>query len=131
MRRHNFFVTDPVERKLATGDFKGRLQTWDLERCGAPLTSTPAHTGLINAIDGAGGKARALTALSSHLKSASPAVLHDLKRTCWPCCASHPRQRGERRKHFHSILSPAVLCIGGRLAAPLVLGTVSSPGSQY
>ena len=56
MRQDRVSVADGVERKLATGDFKGRLQTWDLERCGAPLTSTPAHTGLINAIDGAGGK---------------------------------------------------------------------------
>jgi hypothetical protein len=53
-------LTDSVERKLATGDFKGRLQTWDLERVDDPLTSTPAHVGLINAIDGAGGKASIL-----------------------------------------------------------------------
>jgi hypothetical protein len=44
---------DSVERKLATGDFRGRLQTWDLDRCEEPLTSTSAHVGLINAIDGA------------------------------------------------------------------------------
>lgn len=48
---------DSTERRLATGNFKGQLQTWDLENIDEPLTSTPAHTGIVNAIDGGGGKA--------------------------------------------------------------------------
>lgn len=47
---------DPMERQLATGDFGGRLQVWDLERPAAPVSSTPAHIGIINAIDGGGSK---------------------------------------------------------------------------
>ncbi len=43
------------DRYLATGDFDGRLQLWDLEDLSRPLWSVGAHEDLINAIDGAGG----------------------------------------------------------------------------
>ncbi|KAI6659115.1 WD repeat-containing protein 92-like isoform X1 [Oopsacas minuta] len=43
------------QRHLATGDFDGRLATWDLERLDYPVYSVKAHEGIINAIDGCGG----------------------------------------------------------------------------
>ena len=43
---------------LATGGQSGYLNTWDLERPKAPPTwEVKAHTGIVNAIDGVGGKA--------------------------------------------------------------------------
>jgi WD40 repeat protein len=44
------------ERHLATGNFEGYLQLWDLERPEKPLVDVKAHTSIVNAIDGAGGQ---------------------------------------------------------------------------
>ena len=43
------------QRHLATGDFDGRLCTWDLERLSTPLTTIKAHDQIINTMDGCGG----------------------------------------------------------------------------
>lgn len=43
------------DRHLATGDFKGRLSIFDLERPERPVYSVAAHSALINSIDGCGG----------------------------------------------------------------------------
>eukprot|EP01063_Lacrimia_lanifica_P013748 TRINITY_DN2035_c0_g1_i2.p2 TRINITY_DN2035_c0_g1~~TRINITY_DN2035_c0_g1_i2.p2 ORF type:complete len:364 (+),score=104.29 TRINITY_DN2035_c0_g1_i2:119-1210(+) len=40
-------------RTLATGNFVGELQLWDLERTDAPIFQTKAHKTIINGIDGA------------------------------------------------------------------------------
>ncbi|KAJ3276996.1 WD repeat-containing protein 92 [Terramyces sp. JEL0728] len=45
-----------ASRKLATGDFGGRLSIWDLERLDKPDISFSAHEQIINCIDGLGGK---------------------------------------------------------------------------
>ncbi|EFJ31601.1 hypothetical protein SELMODRAFT_87329 [Selaginella moellendorffii] len=50
-----FGASDLVNRQLATGDFKGNLQIWDLERLGYPVYHCKAHETIINAIDGVGG----------------------------------------------------------------------------
>lgn len=63
LREFLMALTDATDRLLATGDFGGRLQTWDLERPDEPLTSTAAHSGLVNAIDGGGGKVLFFTLL--------------------------------------------------------------------
>ncbi|KAF2881613.1 hypothetical protein ILUMI_24556 [Ignelater luminosus] len=42
-------------RHLATGDFGGRLQVWDLEDPLIPVYKTTKHTAIINAIDGIAG----------------------------------------------------------------------------
>lgn len=43
------------ERNLATGDFEGKLQIWNLEDPSVPVYSASAHKEIINAIDGVGG----------------------------------------------------------------------------
>jgi hypothetical protein len=42
-------------RNLATGDFDGNLQIWDLERLETPIYTVKAHKQIINCIDGVGG----------------------------------------------------------------------------
>ncbi|RUS21678.1 WD40-repeat-containing domain protein [Endogone sp. FLAS-F59071] len=42
-------------RHLATGNFAGDLQLWDLERTEIPILSIKAHGNIIHAIDGCGG----------------------------------------------------------------------------
>merc|ERR1712243_148458 len=44
------------ERHLATGDFKGVLNTWDLEKGGSPVFTGKYHKEIINCIDGVGGR---------------------------------------------------------------------------
>ncbi|XP_054712670.1 dynein axonemal assembly factor 10-like [Uloborus diversus] len=43
------------QRFLATGDFEGHLQIWDMEKLDNPIYTTKAHSQIINAIDGVGG----------------------------------------------------------------------------
>lgn len=43
------------KRHLATGDFNGNLNVWDLESLATPLFQAKGHTSIINAIDGCGG----------------------------------------------------------------------------
>ncbi|RNA40957.1 WD repeat-containing 92 [Brachionus plicatilis] len=50
------FGASKVEtRHLATGDFDGNLNIWDLEKMETPIYSVKAHKEIINAIDGVGG----------------------------------------------------------------------------
>jgi WD40 repeat protein len=50
------FAASSFERRhLATGDYNGFLQTWDLERLEVPVFSVKAHQSIINTIDGVGG----------------------------------------------------------------------------
>lgn len=42
-------------RSIATGDFEGKLQIWDLENFSIPTYSTKAHREIVNCIDGVGG----------------------------------------------------------------------------
>lgn len=50
-----FGATSLQERHLATGDFGGSLNVWDLENLSQPIFDVRAHEDLINAIDGIGG----------------------------------------------------------------------------
>lgn len=50
-----FGASSLVERHLATGDFKGTLFLWDLERLSLPIWHVKAHDTIINAMDGCGG----------------------------------------------------------------------------
>ncbi|GBM67886.1 WD repeat-containing protein 92 [Araneus ventricosus] len=43
------------QRHLATGDFEGNLQLWDIESLDSPLFNVRGHTQIINAIDAVGG----------------------------------------------------------------------------
>jgi len=54
LRCSTFGAASLKERHLATGDFGGTLQEWDLEHLESPVTSYKAHQGLINCIDGTG-----------------------------------------------------------------------------
>jgi len=50
-----FGASGLAERHLATGNFEGYLQMWDLERSDKPVMDVKAHTSIVNAIDGGGG----------------------------------------------------------------------------
>lgn len=50
-----FGASDFERRHLATGDMKGSLNVWDLDRLDKPTFSVQAHSTLINQIDGVGG----------------------------------------------------------------------------
>ena len=51
-----FGASTLAERHLATGDFAGSLDLWDLEKLQQPIFSaSKAHDTIINAIDGCGG----------------------------------------------------------------------------
>jgi len=53
-----FGASSLVERRLATGNFAGQLQIWDLENLGKPVYEVQAHASIVNAIDGCGGQVR-------------------------------------------------------------------------
>ena len=53
-----FGASGLAERHLATGNFEGYLQLYDLERADAPVMDVKAHTSIVNAIDGCGGAHR-------------------------------------------------------------------------
>lgn len=50
-----FGSSSTEDRHLATGDFNGNVQTWDLERMSEPVFSTKGHENIVNCIDGCGG----------------------------------------------------------------------------
>lgn len=50
-----FGASSLQSRNLATGDFNGNLDVWDLETLSAPKYHVKAHNEIINAIDGVGG----------------------------------------------------------------------------
>ncbi|RQM15243.1 hypothetical protein DD237_005459 [Peronospora effusa] len=51
-----FGATASNTRHLATGDYKGVMNIWDVEVADVPLYSTQAHKSIVNAIDGCGGQ---------------------------------------------------------------------------
>lgn len=55
IRCASFGAASLEERHLATGDFGGHIQLWDLERLDSPISTTEAHHEMINCIDGIGG----------------------------------------------------------------------------
>lgn len=50
-----FGASQIEDRHLATGDYAGNLQVWDLENMQKPIWSEKAHDQIINAVDGCGG----------------------------------------------------------------------------
>lgn len=50
-----FGATSLQQRHLATGDFDGRMQIWNLESLELPVYSVKGHKEIINCIDGVGG----------------------------------------------------------------------------
>lgn len=53
-----FGTASMTDRKLATGNFDGMLEVWDMDSLGKPIYSTQAHASIVNAIDGCGGAAK-------------------------------------------------------------------------
>lgn len=53
-----FGASSLVDRRLATGNFAGQLQIWDLENPGKPVFEVQAHASIVNAVDGCGGQAK-------------------------------------------------------------------------
>uniref|UniRef100_A0A7S0VM47 Uncharacterized protein n=1 Tax=Polytomella parva TaxID=51329 RepID=A0A7S0VM47_9CHLO len=54
----SFGASSIVDRKLATGNFNGELQIWDLENTANPIFQVQAHASIINAMDAFGGEAK-------------------------------------------------------------------------
>ncbi|ROL44281.1 WD repeat-containing protein 92 [Anabarilius grahami] len=50
-----FGATSLQQRHLATGDFDGNLNVWNLEAPDCPVFSVKAHKEIVNAVDGVGG----------------------------------------------------------------------------
>lgn len=50
-----FGASSLQQRHLATGDFDGKVQIWDLEKTELPIYSTKGHKEIVNCIDGVGG----------------------------------------------------------------------------
>jgi WD repeat-containing protein 92 len=53
-----FGASGLLERRLATGDFAGKLHIWDMESPKVPVYSAQAHASIVNAMDGCGGSAK-------------------------------------------------------------------------
>ncbi|KAK9818367.1 hypothetical protein WJX72_011381 [[Myrmecia] bisecta] len=53
-----FGASGLLDRQLATGNFNGQLQLWDLERTEQPTFSAQAHASIINQVDGCGGQSK-------------------------------------------------------------------------
>lgn len=51
-----FGASDVVDRRLATGNFGGHLEIWDLEHLSKPVYKTQAHASIVNQMDGCGGQ---------------------------------------------------------------------------
>lgn len=51
-----FGASSLAERRLATGNFGGEVQIWDLENTAQPVFTAQAHASIVNAIDGCGGQ---------------------------------------------------------------------------
>lgn len=52
-----FGASSLVDRHLATGNFAGQLQIWDLENTAKPIFDVQAHASIVNQMDGFGGQA--------------------------------------------------------------------------
>lgn len=50
-----FGASSLQQRNLATGDFDGKMQIWNLESTGSPVYSVKGHKEIVNCIDGVGG----------------------------------------------------------------------------
>ncbi|XP_030604101.1 dynein axonemal assembly factor 10 [Archocentrus centrarchus] len=50
-----FGATSLQQRHIATGDFDGNLNIWNLETPGVPVYAVKAHKEIVNGIDGVGG----------------------------------------------------------------------------
>ncbi|UJR27252.1 hypothetical protein I4U23_008547 [Adineta vaga] len=102
------------KRHLATGNFDGYIQVWDLEKIEKPIYSVKGHKEIINAIDAAGGLgigegapeiATASRDGSVHIwdtRQADAAVASmepaegETKRDCWAVCFGNAFNSSER-----------------------------------
>ena len=53
-----FGTSSNLDRKLATGNFDGHLQIWDMEKPADPVYHVQAHASIVNGMDGCGGMAK-------------------------------------------------------------------------
>jgi hypothetical protein len=51
-----FGASSSGDRRLATGNFNGELQLWDLECTNKPIFEVQAHASIVNKVDGCGGQ---------------------------------------------------------------------------
>ncbi|XP_046402355.1 dynein axonemal assembly factor 10 isoform X2 [Ischnura elegans] len=99
-----FGASSLKDRHLATGDFEGKLQVWNLEDLTFPVYSVKAHKEIINCIDGIGGQGTSIGApeivtgsrdglvkvWDPRLKEVPVATMQpfeeDTTRDCWSVC---------------------------------------------
>ncbi|XP_014205828.1 WD repeat-containing protein 92-like isoform X2 [Copidosoma floridanum] len=85
-------------RFLATGDFKGKLNTFDLEDASVPVYSADAHNEIINAIDGVGGESIGCGAPEILTGSRDGSVkVWDLRQKDRPVAVMEPAEGESRR----------------------------------
>lgn len=54
----HFGASALADKRLATGNFTGQLEVWDLESTGRPVFQAQAHASIINGMDATGGQTR-------------------------------------------------------------------------
>ncbi|CAI5743704.1 unnamed protein product [Peronospora destructor] len=108
-----FGATALNHRHLATGDYKGVMNLWDVEVANVPLYSTLAHKSIVNAIDGSGGQNSGSGAPEIvtggrdgcvrvwDVRVAEPVVTlapkeHDIACDCWTVCFGNSYNNSER-----------------------------------
>ncbi|KAG8228608.1 hypothetical protein J437_LFUL009313 [Ladona fulva] len=109
-----FGASSLKERHLATGDFEGKLQIWNLEDCSSPVYSAKAHNEIINCIDGIGGQSinrgapeivtgsrdGLVKVWDPRLKDVPVATMEpaegEMKRDCWTVCFGNSYNNTER-----------------------------------
>ncbi|XP_011504041.1 PREDICTED: WD repeat-containing protein 92 [Ceratosolen solmsi marchali] len=85
-------------RYLATGDFKGKLQLYDLEKPSEPVYSANAHGEIINAIDGVAGDSIGCGAPEILTGSREGSVkVWDIRQKDQPVATMEPVVGGSRR----------------------------------
>eukprot|EP01062_Namystynia_karyoxenos_P062815 TRINITY_DN55679_c0_g1_i1.p1 TRINITY_DN55679_c0_g1~~TRINITY_DN55679_c0_g1_i1.p1 ORF type:complete len:366 (+),score=122.41 TRINITY_DN55679_c0_g1_i1:78-1175(+) len=105
-----FGHSPPETRTLATGNFQGEMQVWDLERTEMPIFGVKAHNTIVNSIDGAcfngppevvtGSRDGAVKVWDIRQRDKPIAALQptdpDKARDCWTVCFGNSHSPTER-----------------------------------
>ncbi|KAK3092270.1 hypothetical protein FSP39_000535 [Pinctada imbricata] len=109
-----FGASSLQQRHLATGDFDGKVQIWNLESPEVPIYSVKGHKEIINAIDGVGGlgigegapeivtgsRDGAVKVWDPRQKNDPVATMEpgegEDKRDCWAVCFGHAYNKHDR-----------------------------------
>jgi WD repeat-containing protein 92 len=104
-----FGASGLVQRQLATGNFEGKLHTWDMEAPKVAVYTTQAHASIVNAIDGCGGPARGFGAPELVTAGRDGCVrVWDVRQDSAPVASFEPSDSENIR---HATVTPAVHCM--------------------